>query len=66
MELIVAANKRAVKNIKAGAARNKQMAGGKELNIPNHNLVLLQDHPAGQNQIQDKYKQDLYKVLNPI
>ena len=65
-ELIVAANKRALKNIKAGAAKNKQLAGGKELNIPDHNLVLLRDHPARQNKIQDKYKPDLYKVLNLI
>ena len=42
------------------------MAGGKELNVPNYNLVLLWDHPAGRNKIQDKYKPDLYEVLNPI
>ena len=57
-ELIVAANKRALKNIKAGAAKNKQLVGGKELDIPDHNLVLLRDHPAGWNKIQDKYKPD--------
>ena len=34
--------------------------GGKTLNIPIGNLVLLHDHPEGQNKIQDNYKSELF------
>ena len=35
-------------------------AGGKALNIPIGNLVLLCDHPEGWNKIQDNYKNELF------
>ena len=34
--------------------------GGKALEIPIGNLVLLCDHPEGQNKIQDNYKSGLF------
>ena len=37
-------------------------AGVKALDIPIGNLVLLHDHPEGQNKIQDKYKSKLFIV----
>ena len=62
-ELIIAANKRAAKNIKAATAKNKRISGGKDLDIPPGNLVLLRNHPKGRNKIQDCNKSDLYKVI---
>ena len=35
-------------------------AGGKALDIPLGNLVLLCDHPEGCNKIQDNYKSKLF------
>ena len=35
-------------------------AGGKALKIPLGNLVILHDHPQGQNKIQDNYKSELF------
>ena len=34
--------------------------GGQALNIPVGSLVLLCDHPGGQNKKQDKYKSELF------
>ena len=62
-EQLLAANKRAMKNIKAAEAKNRKSAGGKEINIPPGNLVLLRDHPGGHNKIQDKHKPDLFQVI---
>ena len=61
-EQLLAANKRAMKNIKATEAKNKRSAGGEEIDIPPGNLVLLRDHPGGRNKIQDKHKPDLFQV----
>ena len=36
--------------------------GGKPLQIPVGNLVLLRDHPEGQNKIQDSHKSELFVV----
>ena len=60
---LLVANKRAMKNIKAAAAKNKRPAGGSDIDIPPGNLVLLRDHPEGRNKIQDHYKLDLFKVV---
>ena len=62
-EKLLVANKRAMKNIKAAAAKNKRTAGGSDIDIPPGNLVLLRDHPEGRNKIQDHYKSDLFKVV---
>ena len=62
-EQLLAANKRALKNIKAAEVKNKRAAGGKEIDIPPGNLVLIRDHPAGRNKIQDRHKPDLFQVI---
>ena len=35
-------------------------AGGKALNLPIGNLVLLHDYPEGWNKIQDNFKSELF------
>ena len=55
-ELILAANRQALKRMKISAQKSVSQAGGKALNIPIDNLVLLHDHPEGWNKIQDNYK----------
>ena len=62
-EKLLVANKRAMKNIKAAAAKNKRTTGGLDIDIPPGNLVLLRDHPEGRNKIQDHYKSNLFKVV---
>ena len=42
--------------------KSVSQARGKDLKIPIGNLVLLRDHPEGQNKIQDHYKSELYVV----
>ena len=63
MEKLLVANKRAMRNIKATAAKNKRTAGGSDIDIAPGNLVLLRDHPEGRNKIQDHYKSDLFQVI---
>ena len=63
-ELLLIANKRAMKNIKAIEAKNKRISKGKDLDIPVGNLVLLQDHPEGHHKIQDRNKSELYIVVH--
>ena len=46
-ELILAANRWALKNIKQTAKKTALCVGGSPLNIPKDNLVLLRDHPEG-------------------
>ena len=46
-ELILAANRRALKRIKQSAEKSVSWARGKDLKIPMANLVLLHDHPEG-------------------
>ena len=62
LEQLVSANKRAQKNIKATNAKNRKLAGGKDLVIPVGNLVLLRDHPEGRNKIQNNNKDQIYIV----
>ena len=59
-ELILAANRWALKRMKMSAEKSVSRAGGKALNIPIGNLVLLSDHPKGRNKIQDNYKKELF------
>ena len=61
-ELILAANRWALKRIKQSAEKSVSQARGKDLKIPIGNLVLLHDHPEGRNKIQDHYKSELYIV----
>ncbi|MCG8626567.1 MAG: transposase family protein, partial [Proteobacteria bacterium] len=63
-ERVRAANKRAMKKIKAATAKNRKVVGGKDLDIPPGNLVLIRDHPEGRNKIQDQNKPDLYVVVS--
>ena len=51
LEQLVHANKHAQKNIKATNAKNRRVAGDKDLLIPIGNLVLIRDHPEGCNKI---------------
>ena len=49
----MSANQHALKHIKQMAKQSVVRAGGKPLQIPVGNLVLLRDHSDGQNKIQD-------------
>ena len=59
-ELILAMNRCALKRIKQSVEKSVSWAGDKTPNIPIGNLVLLHDHPEGQNKIQDNYKNELF------
>ena len=61
-ELILAANRQALKRMKISAEKSVSQAGGNALNIPMGNLVLLSDHSKGCNKIQDNYKNELFVV----
>ena len=63
-ELILAANRWALKNIKQTASKSVLHAGGSPLEIPKDNLVLLRDHPEGRCKIQDNYKSELFMVVS--
>ena len=62
-ELILAANRWALKNIKQTANKTALHAGGSPLDIPKDNLVLVRDHPEGRCKIQDNYKSELFMVV---
>ena len=51
-----------IKKNEMNAEKSVSWAGGKALNIPVGNLVLLHDHPEGHNKIQDNYKNELFAV----
>ena len=59
-ELILAANRQALKRMKISAEKSASWAGGKALEILLGNLVLLHDHPEGHNKIQHYYKSKLF------
>ena len=61
-ELILAVNRHAFKRIKQSVEKSVSWAGGKNLEIPIGNLVLLCDHPEGQNKILDHYKSEMFVV----
>ena len=49
-ELLMSANRWALKHIKQSAKKSQIRTGGKSLQIPIGNLVLLRDHPKGLQQ----------------
>ena len=57
-------NKQALKFINKSNKRNKSQTAGKELVIPIGNHVLLRDHPEGRNKIQNRFKSDVYVVVD--
>ena len=59
-ELILAANRPALKRMKVNAEKSVSQAGGKALENPLSNLVLLHDHQEGCNKIQDNLKSELF------
>ena len=60
----MSANRWELKHIKQNAKKSQIRTGGKSLQIPIGNLVLLRDHPEGRNKIQDNYKSELFVVIN--
>ena len=65
-KLMKAANQHALKSIKKSAEQNALRTGGKELSIPEGNLVLLWDHPEGCNKIQDCFKDQEFVVVKQL
>ena len=63
-ELLMSGNRQALKHIKQSAKKSQIRTGGKTLQIPVGNLVLLRDHPKGPNKIQDNYKSELFIIVN--
>ena len=61
-ELNLAANRCALKRIKQSVEKSVSQAGGKDLQIPIGNLVLLHDHPEGRNKIQAHYESELFVI----
>ena len=47
LDILVSANKHAIKSIQKTTLRNKLRVGGDELHIPIGNHILLRDHPQG-------------------
>ena len=62
-ELLMSANRWALKHIKQSAKKSQIRTGGKSLQIPIGNLVLLRDHPEGRNKIQDNYKSKPFVII---
>ena len=65
-ELLIAANRRALKNIEKMIVETKFRKNAKDLNIPVGNLVLERAHPTGPKKIKDRYKPDIFKVVENI
>ena len=62
-ELLMSVNRQALKHIKQSAKKSQIRTGGKSLQIPIGNLVLLRDHPEGHNKIQDNYKSEPFVII---
>ena len=62
--MLISANRQALKHIKQSAKKSQIRTGGKTLQIPVGNLVLLRDHPEGHNEIQDNYKSELFVIVD--
>ena len=58
------ANKQALKFIQKSNKHNQSHTSGKELVIPKGNHVLLRDHPEGRNKIQNRFKPDVFVVVD--
>ena len=65
-KLMQAANQHALKSIKKSAEQSALRTEGKELSIPEGNLVLLCDHPEGHNKIQDHFKDQEFVVVKQL
>ena len=63
-ELILAANCLALRNIKQTASKTVFHVGGRPLEIPKDNLVLLRDHPKGRHKIQENYTSELFVIVS--
>ena len=48
------------------AEQSALRAGGKELSIPEGNLVLVEDHSKGHNKIQDCFKDQEFVVVEQL
>ena len=59
-EQVQAANQWALRSIQQSMQKSAGRLNQKSLEIPEGNLVLLQDHPEGHNKIQDKYKSEKF------
>ena len=62
-KLMKAANQHALKSIMKSAEQSALRTVGKELSIPEGNLVLLRDHPEGHNKIHDHFKDQEFVVV---
>ena len=62
--LLMTVNRPVLKHIRQSARKSQTRACGKTLHILIDNLVLLKDHPEGQNKIQDNYKSVLFIVAH--
>ena len=63
-KLMQATNQHAFKSIKKSAYQTALRTGGKELSIPEGNLVLLWDHPEGHNK--DCFKDQEFVVVKQL
>ena len=63
-ELLMSANRQTLKHIRQSTKRSQARASGKTLHILAGNLVLLRDHPKGQNKIHNNYKPELFTVID--
>ena len=61
-----ATNQHALKSIKKSAEQGALRTGGKELSIPEGNLVLLWDHPESHNKIQDHFKDQEFVMVKQL
>ena len=59
-ELIINVNQCVLQPIKQRAVQNAMKARGKPLHMLKGKLLLLRDHPEGQNKIQDGFKSELF------
>ena len=62
-EIILVANRQALKTTKQTAKKTAPHMGGSPLDIPKDNLVLLRDHPEGRHKIWDNYKSELFVIV---